>query len=160
MPRYTIIVEGSHLAVQSGSYKAYVYRCMLHQDTARAKAIPSRYTISQDESIVNLVCPWIPILISNWDGDKSKISKGKLDSKERSDIRVHAEREKKWEHLRYQDWQLYVYLGDDDLSSDHTISGVWEKVPLGIPEIEPDPSGGVKILTAVGPGGPPPNVGP
>jgi hypothetical protein len=154
--KFKIIDVKGFLALQSDTETRWLYRCIIHGTLERAKQIVSRYSIGVDDELLDFISPWRPVLADNYEATPSVLP-GKIDSKARGEIRGATKREEKWEHLRYQDWQLYVCLGDTGTITDSTIAGYWEKIPVNVDEIVPDSI--IKIL-GVGPGGPPPTVGP
>jgi hypothetical protein len=115
----------------------FVYRCMLHvhekRDKIKEGLTPSRSSIDDNATIIDLVTPWIPLLEENWSGQDKGL--GQFEAESRDQIRGSKNNDTK-KHLRFHFWQLYIYLGDirdhNKATNDHTIAGVWERVPKDI----------------------------
>ncbi len=153
--KFSIGVLGEHLVAQfpqgyvfhdgtkaEKAVEFYAYRCMFHTKEERKKdklgITPSRSSIDNNETIVDLITPWIPVLEENWNGADKAL--GHFDEEPRSQIRGSVAKDNK-KHLRFKFWQLYIYLGDirdpDRSNNDHTILGVWEKIVVDVPPAYP-----------------------
>lgn len=135
--------------------RVYVYRCLEHEkDILKPKGqglIPSRSGLHGQQDIVDILCPWIPVLDSDWDQNPNGL--GKFDSETRSYIRGNTQRDNTMQ-LRYNKRQMYTFLGETSLQ-DHTILNTWEKFALhGASLIDLDALSNKKL------GYPPVNVGP
>ncbi len=147
--------SSGNLIYDDGSKRVYIYGCNLHVTENKLPPgqglIPSRASISSDSTVVDAVCPWQPLLLQDWD-NKTNGLRGTFDNDYRSSIKKSTATEAKQQHLRYQFWQLYIFVGDTTTATDRSITSLWRQITGTIaPIYTPSSSTGTNPPPAVGP---------
>jgi hypothetical protein len=108
----------------------FVYRCALHNAAEGIrKSIYSYKLIPGDSAIRKVLFPFIPILFQE-KGSTNGLP-DYFDYGDRDQIVNKHDSDRTEKHLRYQKWQIYLFIGSIT-NKDCTLPGLWELIPIDI----------------------------
>ncbi len=140
----------NYLVANDGQQDFFVYRCLVHADTTLRRGIPSYRRLPGSASVHPALFPFKPIYQTDVTGIQGLPSTD-FDTANRGDANPS---EQGILHERYNRWQLYIFVGTIDTGKDYGLTGLWERIEIGLalPPLDKSP------ITRQGK--PPPGMGP